>query len=195
MAASPMLALPSGERAKPKNLLTVGVLVAVAGGLMGLGALIAAWVNVSHFTNPWPPKGVRIENYPGTMLTLTMLMSLVTVEWGVWSARRLQRGQAGAAFGLTIGFGLAFMNLLWFFGKGLGFGPGKSPFAVILFSMLTVAGVLAGIGILLVIGGLARTVGREYEGADVDGLRATAWFWDFVVVAWIVIYATIWLAS
>lgn len=194
MAASPMLALPSGERAKPRNLLTVGVLIGVVGGLMGIAALIAAWVNVSHFTNPWPPKGVKIENYPGTMLSLTMLMSLVTVEWGVWAARRAQRGQAGAALGLTVGLGLAFLNLLWFFGKGLGFGPGKSPFAVLVFSMLTVAGFVAAVGILLLIGALARVLGREYEGPDVDGLRASAWFWDFVVVAWIAVYATIWLA-
>ena len=195
MAASPMLALPSGERARPRNLVTIGVLIAAIGGLMGVAALVAAWVNVSHFTKPWPPKGVTVDNYPGTMLSLTMIMSLATVEWGVWAARRNQRSQSGAALALTMGLGLAFLNLLWFFGKRLGFGPGKSPYAVLVFSMITAAGVLGGIGVLALFGALLRVSGRQYNGPDVDGLRATAWFWDFVVVAWLAVYAAIWLAS
>ena len=193
MATSPMLALPSGERAKPRNLLTVGVLMAGAGGLVGVAALIAAFWNVGNVTHPWPPNGVKIENYPGTMLSLTMLMSVATVEWGVWGVRRQQRGQAGGALGLTVGLGLAFLNLLWFFGKGIGFGPGKSAYAVIFFSMLAVAGILVAIGVLLVGGAAIRVLGRQYDGIDIDGLRATAWFWEFAVVAWIAIYATIWL--
>jgi len=195
MASSPMLALPSGERARPRNLTTVGVLVGVVGSLMGFLALLAAYVNVSHFNKPWPPKGVRIQNYPGTMLTLTMLMALVTVEWAVYATRREQRGQAISALLLTIGFGLAFLNLLWYFGRRIGFGPGESAFAVMFFALLVAAGSVAAIGVALLIGAFGRVLGRQYNGVDVDGLRATAWFWDFAVVAWVIVYATLWLTS
>ena len=72
MASSPMLALPSGERDRPRNLTTIGVLVSGIGSLMGFAALLAAYINVSHFNKPWPPGGVRIQNYTGTMLSLTI---------------------------------------------------------------------------------------------------------------------------
>ena len=88
MASSPMLALPSGERARPRNLTTVGVLVGGIGSLMGFTALLAAYINLSHFNKPWPPRGVKIQNYTGTMLSLTMLMALITVEWCVYATRR-----------------------------------------------------------------------------------------------------------
>jgi heme/copper-type cytochrome/quinol oxidase subunit 3 len=195
MASSPMLALPSGERARPRNLTTVGVLVAVVGSLMGFLALLAAYVNVSHFNKPWPPRGVRIQNYPGTMLTLTMLMALVTMEWAVYATRREQRGQSVSALLLTIGLGLAFLNLLWYFGRRIGFGPGESAFAVMFFALLVAAGSVAAIGVALLIGAFGRVLGRQYNGVDVDGLRATAWFWDFAVVAWVIVYATLWLTS
>ena len=195
MASSPMLALPSGERARPRNLTTVGVLVGVVGSLMGFLALLAAYVNVSHFNKPWPPKGARIQNYPGTMLTLTMLMALVTMEWAVYATRREQRGQAISALLLTIGFGLAFLNLLWYFGRRIGFGPGQSAFAVMFFALLVAAGSVAVIGVALLIGAFGRVLGRQYNGVDVDGLRATAWFWDFAVIAWVIVYATLWLTS
>ena len=44
-------------------------------------------------------------------------MASVTAEWGVYSVRRSLRGQAITGFAMTMGLGLAFLNLLWFFGK------------------------------------------------------------------------------
>jgi cytochrome c oxidase subunit 3 len=193
--ASPMLALPTADRPKPKNLLNLGAVLGGAGVLMGVGALMAAWINVGHFTKPWPPKGVSPSNYNGTMLVLTMLMSSATVEWGVWAARRRQRNQAVAGLALTVGLGLAFLNLLWFAGRGIGFGPAESPYAVIFFAMLGTVGVAVAVGIAVVIATGARVLGQQVEGDDVEVARAAGYFWQFLVLAWIVVYATIWLFS
>ena len=193
--APPMLALPSAERPRPRNLFNLGVLLAVTGGLMGVGALVAAWVNLSHFTKPWPPKGVTPNNYSGTMLALTMLMSAATVEWGVASARKDQRSQSVAGFALSIGLGLAFLNLLWFFGRRSGFGPSASPYAVVLFTMLAVIGVAVAVGIVILLAVTMRVLGQQVGPGNMEMARAAGWFWQFVVLAWIVIYSTVWLFS
>ena len=190
---SQMLALPSAERPPVKNVQNLGVLLAGIGSLMLVGALAGAWASVRHFTHPFPPKGVEISNYDGTMLSLTMLMSAVTVEWGVFAARRSMRSQAATAFGLTIGLGLAFLNLAWFFGKRLGFGPSESPYAVLLFSMLAVAGIAVLAGVLVMVAVLARVLGNQVMGMNIETARAGAWFWQSVVVGWLLIYCTVWL--
>jgi heme/copper-type cytochrome/quinol oxidase subunit 3 len=190
-----MLALPSGERPPVNNLYNLGLLVGSISGLMLIGALVAAFVNVGHFTHPWPPKGVALSNYDGTMLVLTMLMSSVTVEWGIWAARRSMRGQAAAAFVLTIGFGVAFLNLAWFFGRRIGFGPSASPYAVLLFSMLAVTGVAVAVGVVTIIAVLARLLGNQVMSGRVELARSAGWFWQSIVVGWVIVYSTVWLFS
>ena len=195
--ASPMLALPSAERPPVKNVYNLGVLLGGIGSLMVVAGLVAAWVSVGHFMHPWPPKKVDLSNYDGTMLVMTMIMSSITVEWGVFAARRSMRSQAATAFGITIGLGLAFLNLAWFFGKRLGFGPATqtvSPYAVLLFSMLAVAGIAVVAGVLVIGAVLARLLGQQVTG-NVETARAGAWFWQSVVVGWVIIYCTVWLFS
>ena len=46
---------------------------------------VAAWVNLHHFNKPFVPKGVDLLNYPSTMLAITVVMAVMTAEWGVWA--------------------------------------------------------------------------------------------------------------
>ena len=78
--ATSMLALPSGERERPRNLLPMGALLAGAGSLMAFAALIATYVVVRDATSVWPPKGVEVDNYLGAMLVITALMASAVVE-------------------------------------------------------------------------------------------------------------------
>jgi heme/copper-type cytochrome/quinol oxidase subunit 3 len=194
-STEPMLALPSAERPPVRNVYNIGLLVASISGLMLIGALVAAYVNVGHFTHPWPPRGVAHSNYDGTMLVLTMLMSSATVEWGIWAARRSMRSQAATAFALTIGFGVAFLNLAWFFGRRIGFGPSESPYAVLLFSMLAVTGVAVVAGVVAIIAVLARLLGNQIMGGRVEMARSAGWFWQSIVIGWVIVYSTVWLLS
>ena len=191
----PMLALPSAERRQPKNLFSVGVLLGGVGALMAVGALLAAWLNLSHFDKPWPPEDIHLSNYPGTMLSLTLLMSSVTVEWGIWSARRNLRKQAVVAWVMTIALGLAFLNLLWFFGRRLGFGVASSAFATLLYTMLAISGIAVAVAVGVAIAATARVLGHQALGADVEPARAAGWFWQAVVVAWILVYYMVWMSK
>jgi|GEM_PF-5446047 len=191
-AAPPMLALNSAERPRPRNLANLGVLVAVASGTMAFGALVAAWVNVSHFTKPWPPKGTVIQNYTGSMLTITMVMASLTAEWSVYAVRRRQSSQARAALAITLALGAAFLNLLWFLGRQVGFGPGRNAFATIFFAMISLSGVAAAAGMVVLAVVLARVVGGQVAGADSEPVRAAAFYWHFVTLTWLVLALVIW---
>jgi heme/copper-type cytochrome/quinol oxidase subunit 3 len=190
--AEPMLALPSAERPRRPHLPTIAAAFGGAGVLTGFGALMAAWVNLHHFNHPWPPKGVHLVNYPGTMLAVTAMLAVVTAHWAVWAVRRDLRGQAGAGLGFTIGFVLAFVNLLWFFGRDLHIGAMSSPFAVIIYAVLGAAGAAAVAGVMAMVAALVRVLGRQDPVATLETAMASAIYWDFVTVGWLLVTVFVW---
>jgi heme/copper-type cytochrome/quinol oxidase subunit 3 len=190
------LALPPAGRARPRNLLNIATLVVVTGGTAMFALLIAAYTGVGHGSGVWPPHGVNIDEYIGNMLALTAIMSAVTVEWAAYAIKRDDTAQATWGLLLTAGLGASFLLLLWQLGSKIGFGPGSAkigPFAVLFFAMIGSAGALALFGLFVVLAALGRTVGRQMTSANHEMIRATAWIWDFVVVAWLAVFSAIWL--
>lgn len=190
------LALPSGERRRPRNLLNIGVLMVVAGGVALFTTLIAAYVTLGHMAQTWPPKGVTLDVYTGNMLAITAIMSILTVEWAHYAVKRGDPAQGAWGLLLTAGFGAGFVLLLWQFGSKIGFGPGSAkigPFAVLFFAMLSASGAVAILGIVAIVMVLARVLGRQMTANNLEMLRAVAWYWDFVVVAWLCVFGAIWL--
>jgi cytochrome c oxidase subunit 3 len=190
------LALPPGGRYRPRNIINLTVLMVVTGGTTLFAALIGVYADLGRGSALWPPSGVKLDNYVGTMLSLTALMSAVTVEWAWHAIKRQDRAQAMWGLLLTAGFGLAFLNLLWFLGRQVNFGPGSTkigPFAVIFFAMIVASGFVALIGVVAVLFALGRTLGNQMAPGNNEMLRAVAWYWDFVVVTWLAVYITVWL--
>jgi heme/copper-type cytochrome/quinol oxidase subunit 3 len=192
------LALPPAGRTRPANAINLTVLMVVTGGIGLFAALIGAYAALGHSTAAaqWPPSGVTIDDYVGSMLTITVLMSAVTVEWACYAITRDDPAQATWGLLLTAGFGLAFLDLLWFLGRKVNFGPGSTkigPFAVVFFALIVAVGFVALLGVVAVLLALSRTLGRQMNAANHEMVRAVAWYWDFVVVAWIAVFATIWL--
>jgi cytochrome c oxidase subunit 3 len=190
------LALGSGERARPRNLVNVGVLVVVTCGLTLFTTLIAAYISIGHVAKSWPPPGVTLDVYLGNMLAVTVIMSAVTVEWAHYAVKRGDPAQGIWGLLLTAGFGSAFVLLLWQLGSRVGFGPGDAKigaFAVVFFAMVVASGVVAILGIVAVLMVLARVLGRQMTATNTEMLRAVAWYWDFVVVAWLAVFSAVWL--
>jgi heme/copper-type cytochrome/quinol oxidase subunit 3 len=190
------LALPPAGRSRPRNLINIATLVLVTGGSALFAVLIAAYVGVGHGSHVWPPAGVSIDEYVGNMLALTAIMSAITAEWAAYSIKRADTAQATWGLLLTAGLGVSFLLLLWQLGSKVGFGPGAvkvGPFAVLFFALIGAAGALALFGLVAVLAALARTIGRQMTPANHEMIRAIAWIWDFVVVGWLAVFATVWL--
>jgi heme/copper-type cytochrome/quinol oxidase subunit 3 len=189
------LALPPAERTRPRNLLNIGVLVVVTGGLALFIALVSTYVSLGHVAKSWPPNGFQVDVYRGNMLAITAAMSAVTVEWGWYSVKHGDPAQGTWGLLLTAGFGCAFLLLLWQVVVKVGFGPGDGQmgaFAVVFFAMMVASGAAAVLGIVAVLMVLARVLARQMTPSNNEALRAVAWYWDFVVVAWMLVYAAIW---
>jgi cytochrome c oxidase subunit I+III len=189
--AGPLLALPAAGRGRPRHLVTLGTLVIDAAGSLVFAALIAAYFALRGSTKVFPPQGVHLDEYLGVVATLTLILSAFLVEWSCAALRRGQRRQTLWALGLTIGMGAAFVNLEWYLVTRLGFGPASHPYGTLFYVMVVLAGVNAFVGILVLIGALARVLGGQISAAEPDRLRAAAWNWHFVVAAWTAVALTL----
>ena len=185
------LALPSGAATRRRDLLTVTTAVAGVAGVMVFFALAAAYFDVRALSPVWPPKKVSLDNYLGVTLTITMLMSSVTAEWAVQAMKIGNRRHALTALALTPGFGLAFLNLVWYLVANVGFGPGSHAFGALFYAFIaaTIINVLLGMGFLLV--ALVRTFGHQVGPDDTSVARAATAYWHFVAAGWLITFTAL----
>ncbi len=171
--------------------MTMGVLLLSAGGTMLFGTLVAAYLHLRKVTDPWPPEGVKLDLYLGNLLMITMLLSAVTVEWACFAVRRDDRRQASAALGVTIGLGVAFLNLLSYTADQVPFDAASHPYGLVVTALVMLLGIAVGAGVAFVTLTLLRVSGRQIWAAEPSQLRATACYWHFTVAASIAVWYTV----
>ena len=189
--ADAVLALPSADEDRPRNTLTMGVLFLASSGTMLFGALIAAYLHLRRLTDRWPPEGVRLDLYLGNMLIITMVLSAVSMEWACHALRKDERRQASAGLGMTIGFGVAFLNLLSYSAGRAPFDAASHPYGLVVTAMVMLAGIAVGVGVSFVTLTLLRVSGRQLTAADPSLIRATACYWHFAVAVCIAVWYTV----
>ena len=126
-------------------------------------------------------------------MSITLIMSAITVEWGVRALREGNRRQALSGLALTPLFGFAFLNLLWYLVSRLGFGPASHPYGTLVYAFVAVTVVNVTVGIAFLLLTMLRIAGHQVGQADPEVARAAGWYWHFVVVAWMVTYVALYV--
>jgi heme/copper-type cytochrome/quinol oxidase subunit 3 len=188
-----MLALPPAGRGRPAHLLSVTTLLVGVAELMAVSALVAAYLNVRALAAVWPPKDVSLDNYLGTVALITVGMSVITAEWAVYALRRGNRRQTLGALGLTVGLGAAFVNLIWYTGTQLHFGPADHSYAVLVYALLITVGAVAALGIGYLLVALVRTLGGQVTSGDPELVRGAAFHWHVVATAWLLAFMALYV--
>ncbi|HUR18713.1 MAG TPA: cytochrome c oxidase subunit 3 [Acidimicrobiales bacterium] len=184
------LALTTGGAERPQNVMPLGMALMVSSGTMLFGTLIAAYLRLRTAGGTWPPKGVVFDEYLGNMLVLTMLLSVLPVEWACHAQRRNLRSQAATALGVAIGFGVAFLNLLSYSAGRTDFDAASHPYGLIVTALCMMLGIAVAVGVGMVTLTLFRVAGRQLT-VGTDHLRTTAWYWHFTVGASVAVWYTV----
>ena len=160
-------------------------------------AVTAAWA-------VWPPKG--IETVPAFELplvnTLTLLLSGTTVTWAHHALQQGDRKSAKIGLALTIALGVLFTSIQayeyshilehkYFFG---GEGAENSGLYGSSFFMATgFHGFHVLIGTIFLTVCLIRLMGTGFTPQKHFGFEAAAWYWHFVDVVWLFLFAFIYV--
>jgi heme/copper-type cytochrome/quinol oxidase subunit 3 len=199
--AGPMLALPSASSsASPSprtdpNLAVYGVVALAVAMLVAFGALLGAWLSLRSGTAVWPPAGATIQNYYGTTLTLTALLSAIAGGWGLYAVRRSARRQAIGGYGLQLFATLAFLNLLSYTVRVAHFGPGTHAYGAVFFAFMILMGAMEVISAVITIVALARLLGGQVTAATPAPAVAASLFSYFVFAGWCVVYAAVYVVK
>jgi len=179
------------------NMVSVGTIIWLSSELMFFAGLFAMYFTArARATEGWPPEPTELNIPYATVVTLILVSSSFTCQFGVFAAEQ------GNAYGLRRWFTITFvLGLLFVLGQGYEYIQLVEEGTTISSSTYGSVFYLAtGFHGLHVIGGLVAfifllirsTMGR-FTPAQATSAIVVSYYWHFVDVVWVGLFATIYL--
>jgi cytochrome c oxidase subunit 3 len=149
----------------------------------------ASYLYLANLNSSWPLSSVPPDHWPGTVLTALLLISLVPNHLVSRYAKRCDTWPVRIGLVVMCLFGVAPLAIRWFEFKALNVFWDTNAYGSILWVLLGLhtTHLLTDVGETIVLTALMFTrhgkSGRRF--ADVED---NAFYWDFVVVAWLPLY-------
>ena len=188
---------PAAPPARPRVLL-IGTVYALSAIVMAFAALITVYVrtraDVIAAGQKWLPDSVDMPLTPGTMGLITLGISVVIVQWAVYSISQDDRRHTYMALGIAAVMGAAFINGMAFYYSQMKITV-HDQVGLLIFAITGAHIAMVGAGVLFI--GLVafRTFGGQYSGRDREGLVAASIFWYVTVAVYAVIWFTIFVTK
>jgi len=196
-------AVPPMSPAKPLDpaeyrpaLVNVGTIVWLASELMFFSGLFAAYLTLRAATPIWPPFGDVVEAKTVGVATVVLVLSSGTMQLAVREVHRNNLAGFRAWLAFTWALGAIFEGMQVVDYATRNFALQQSAFSGSFY-------VLTGVHFLHVLGGLAAMIFMYLRSLNprirFGGHRSTpqvemlSYYWHFVDVVWIGLYAMIWL--
>jgi cytochrome c oxidase subunit 3 len=192
--ARPNLVPPDVARNTGMPTPMVGMLLFIASEVMFFGGLFAAYFNsrATHAAEWGPPGGHELEAWPlATILTILLVTSSVTMQFGVAAIRRGDQRRLRMWVGVTLVLGVLFLLGQVYDYSTLGFGIGDGIFATTFYTLTGfhgahVFGGAVGMTILF-----ARAMQGQFSARNHVAVEAISMYWHFVDVVWVALFFTL----
>ena len=173
--------------------LLFGTILFLASELLFFGGLFGAYFALRARTSPWPPEGVELDTAVSAVATVLLVLSSGTFHVATGRAGRGDIAGLRTWVGITLGLGSVFLGLQLYDYSRLGFEVSSHAYGTMYFAMTGLHGlhVLAGLALMLVV--LARAAQGAYRRGGADRVHAVGYYWHFVDVVWIGLFATLFL--
>jgi heme/copper-type cytochrome/quinol oxidase subunit 3 len=189
--ADTALALPRAAQPRRRELL-FATAFATAGVAMCLLTLMGAYLAARNAAGAEWLVDNNIPLAQPNMQMLTLAMSVVTMQWAVYSISRDDRTHTYLALGVTLLLGAAFVNQTTFLYKQAGVTMAQ-PEGPVFYAVTGghLAMVLAGIIFLLLMG--FRALGGQFSSRQPDGISAAAVYWHACVALYVVVWVGVYI--
>ncbi len=191
---------PRLEAARPQDnrglsIPLVGMLLFIASEMMFFGGLFAAYFNARASTpGEWgpPPGAEELSPVPlAAILTVILIASSFTMQFGVWAIRRGDQGKLRMWVGVTLLLGILFLSGQLYDYSQLGFGIGDGIFGTTFYTLTGfhgahVFGGAVGMTILF-----ARASSGQFSARNHVAVEAISMYWHFVDVVWVALFSII----
>jgi len=186
--------LPPAPPVQRPRVLVVGSAFAAAASFMvfiGLiGVYLAARSDFLTSGQKWLPEGSKIPlQQPNTMF-ITLLMSVVTLQWAVSAIAKNDRVNAYLALGLTLMLGIATIVMTTYLWHLMKLDVASGIQGVLIYTITGAHLVMLVLAMVFVALMALRALGGQFTALQHDGLSAAALFW----YAMAAVYALIWIS-
>ncbi len=175
---------PAARRPNPTS---VGVAVWLASEVMFFGGLFAAYFAVRAAADTWPPAGVHLDTPRAGLFTLVLVASSFTLH----KAERGTNQQVRMWTLVTLALGVIFLGNQAAEWATADFSVSSHAYGTLYYTLTGFHGLHVAVGLVLL-----AVVGLRPPDlpTSVPGLRqATTWYWHFVDVVWVGLFATLFL--
>ena len=201
-------ATASGPATRP-NMTAVGTMVWLGSEIMFFAGLFAMYFTVRSVSpDLWADRPGYLDVRLATIITVILVISSIWCQFGVWAAERGVPHRTGKLFEfskwgmrewfvLTYIFGAVFIaGQTWEFAVLVseGITPQADPYGSVFFITTGFHGlhVLGGLIAFLLIIGRSFTA-KRYTHAQATGAVVTSYYWHFVDIVWVALFAVIYL--
>ena len=187
-------AVPTPPPLQRPRVLLIGTAFAAAGVLTFFAVLLGIYLTrraeLISAGDAWLPNDVTIPLQQPTMMLFTLVASCVTIQWAVYAVARDDRRNTYLALGISLIFGVAFINMASYLYTLMGLDITANQQAVLIYT-ISIAHIIMLVGAMIYIGLMAvRALGGQETSRQHDGVSAAALFW----YANVLVYFIIWLA-
>jgi cytochrome c oxidase subunit III len=186
------LATPTATVRRP-SLLGVGVVVWLASELMFFAGLFAAYFTLRSSNEVWPPEGVELETARTALATAVLVASSFTMHLAVRAAEHGDRSRAVRWLLGTMALGTIFLGNQTLEYVELPFSISSHAYGSIFYLMTGFHGLHVLGGIAFMGGVIAVVAGSTSRAPSGPPVTVCAYYWHFVDVVWVVMFATIYL--
>ena len=180
----------AGRRTPP---ILFGTVLFLASEVLFFGGLFGAYFALRASTALWPPEGVELETVLATVGTVILVVSSFTFQAGVRAGERGRLGGLRAWSLVTLVLGATFLGIQWWDWSHLDFGVSSHAYGTMFFTMTGFHGLHVAGGLVLMLVILGRLAQGAYRDGNLTGPQAVAYYWHFVDVVWVALYATLFL--
>jgi cytochrome c oxidase subunit 3 len=174
-------------------MLGIGMVVWLASELMFFAGLFAAWFGVRAVNEVWPPDGVHLDVPRTAVATVVLVASSFTLHAGERAAHHGDRSRAVGWVLLTAVLGTAFLANQAVEWAELDFSVSSHAYGTLFYVLTGFHGLHVLGGVVLMLAVLGVGTGRGTRAPLHESLTVTAYYWHFVDVVWVAMFATIYL--
>jgi cytochrome c oxidase subunit 3 len=182
------------------NMVSVGTIVWLASELMFFAGLFAMFftVKAQNSTGHWPPPPFELDVPYALVVTIVLVASSFTCQMGVFAAER------GDVFGLRRWYTLTlFMGLIFVLGQANeyrslieeGLTIPSSAYGTVFYLTTGFHGLHVTGGLIAFAYLLTRTKMSKFTPAQATSAIVVSYYWHFVDVVWIGLFATIYFVK
>jgi cytochrome c oxidase subunit III len=203
---SPVGGLAHDQRGGISNPI-LGMILFICSEVMFFSGLFAAYFSTRAQAPNWPPLvgegpeaellheafNIKAEPLFALGLTIVLVISSFTCQFGVWAIRRNDRTAFMRFFAVTLVLGVAFLIGQIYDYLTLGFGLSDTAFGTTFYTLTGFHGAHVFGGAIMLSVVLYRGMAGQFSSRHHDAVEATSLYWHFVDVVWIGLFSTLYL--